>query len=120
MIKYSTFMHIFHFCFLKFKILPLYLDITSIRVLRRNFRNSSLFSVACKNFPSPRRVSAANLICQCVSILRKPFTSLNRFCTNLRRSLINLLMFFFSEFRMFLQYLIYIAVLLSLYVCAPF
>jgi hypothetical protein len=54
----------------------LFLDLTSIRVLFRNFRNSSLFAATCKNSPSARRVSAADLLCKDVDILRKPVISL--------------------------------------------
>jgi len=51
------------------------LDITGIRVLSRGFRNSSLFTAACKTSPSPRRVSAASLLCQDVDITSKPTAS---------------------------------------------
>ena len=38
----------------------LFFDITAIRVLPRNCRNSSLFTLTCYNSPSARCVSAAN------------------------------------------------------------
>jgi len=49
------------------------LDITGIRVLPRNFRSSSLFSVTCKISSSAICISAANLVCKDVATCRKPF-----------------------------------------------
>jgi hypothetical protein len=69
------------------------LDITDIRVLPRNFRSSSLFSVTCKISSSAICISAANLVCKDVDICRKPLHHCNRFYTNLWHSLINLSMF---------------------------
>ena len=40
------------------------LDITGIRVLPRNFRNSSLFTCTCKTSPFASCVSAANRMCK--------------------------------------------------------
>jgi hypothetical protein len=47
---------------------PSLLDTTGIRVLPRNFRNSSLFTATCKNSPSARCVSAANRVCTDIAI----------------------------------------------------
>jgi len=63
------------------------LDITRIRVLPRNFRSSSLFSVTCKISSSAMCISAANLVCKNVDICRKPLHHANRFYTNLWHSL---------------------------------
>jgi hypothetical protein len=54
---------------------PSLLDITGIRVLPRNFRNSPLFTATSKNSPSARCVSAANCLCNDVSILSNPIPS---------------------------------------------
>jgi len=59
------------------------LDITSIRVLPCNFRNSSLFTAACKTSPTARGVSAANHM-----LLLE-----NKFCANLWHSLSTYLCF---------------------------
>ena len=54
---------------------PSVLDITGIRVLPRNLRNSSLFTATSKISPSSRRVSATNHLCNDVRILSKPIDS---------------------------------------------
>ena len=56
--------------------------------LPHNFRNSSLLFVTCKNSPSARSISVANLVCQVVDVSRKHISSFNKFCTNLQHLLI--------------------------------
>jgi hypothetical protein len=60
------------------KCCPSLLDVTGIRVLPHNFRNSFLFIVTCKNTPSARRVSAAKYLCKDVDVSRKVTDSLNQ------------------------------------------
>ena len=52
------------------------LAVTGIRVLSGNFRTSSLFCVACKNSPSARCFSAANLVFKGAYICTKSSGSL--------------------------------------------
>jgi hypothetical protein len=66
------------FLYLRLKCCPSLLDITGIRVLSRNFSNSSLFTATSKNYPSARYVSVANHLCKDVDIIRKPITSLKQ------------------------------------------
>jgi len=84
---------------------PSLLDITDIQVFPRNFRYSSLFSVTCKNCPSPGCVSAANRVCKNVDIFRKPITSFKQIC----EFYINLYMTFFSWFMAFAPTIFHIA-----------
>jgi len=53
-------------------------DTTGIRVLPRNFRNSSLFTVTSNNSPSAGCVSVANRLFKDVDIFMKPITSLKQ------------------------------------------
>jgi hypothetical protein len=48
------------------------LHITGISFCPPNVRNSLLFTVTCKDYYFARHVSAANLVCKEVDILRKP------------------------------------------------
>jgi hypothetical protein len=50
----------------------LFLILPGIRVLRRKFRNSPLFTAACANRPSARRVSAASGVCTDMDALGNP------------------------------------------------
>ena len=52
------------------------LDGTGIRVLPRNFRSSSPFSITRTNCSSAKFISATNLVCKGVDIFLKPFASL--------------------------------------------
>ena len=75
------------------------MDVTGIRVLRRNFRKSSLFTATCKNSPSAKCVSAASLLCAKTSIALGNTLLLNK-KKNLRRSVTFLYRhLFFSGFR---------------------
>jgi len=48
------------------------------------------FLVTCETFASARCVSAASFVCKEVNIIRKPFTSFNRFCAYIWHSVLNL------------------------------
>ena len=58
------------------KCCPSVLDITGMRGLHRNFRNSSLFTATCKTSQSAKRISAANHLCNNEGIVRKRTTRL--------------------------------------------
>jgi hypothetical protein len=58
------------------KCCPSLLDTTCIRVLSRNFINSSMFTATCKNCPSARCVPAVNRECKVIDIHRNPIISL--------------------------------------------
>jgi hypothetical protein len=60
------------------KCCPSVLDVTGIRGLSRIFRNSSLFTVTCKNTPSSRRDSAAKYLCKDVDVPTKATDSLKQ------------------------------------------
>ena len=66
----------FYFYLFRFKMSPSPLVTTGIQVLPRYFRNSSLFTVNCKNSPSAAYVSATDLVRKDVDIFRKINTSL--------------------------------------------
>jgi hypothetical protein len=71
---------------------------TGIRVLPRNFRNSSLFTATCKNSPSARCVSAPNCVHRHRYLFRKPVISLKQIsapvCGIYRSTCLSLSMFF--------------------------
>jgi hypothetical protein len=60
------------------KCCPSLLDVTGIRVLPRNFSNSSLFTAIAKNIPSARRGSADKYLCKDVDVSRKTTDSLKQ------------------------------------------
>ena len=64
------------YCFSLLEYFPSLLDFAGIRVLMRNFRKFSVFSVSCKN--SARIFAAAILIRKIVDIFRKGVTSLKQ------------------------------------------
>ena len=64
------------------KCCPSLLNSIGISVLSRNFRNSSLFTAACKNSPSAGCVSAANFVRKHVDIFKKPTASFKEFSAN--------------------------------------
>ena len=84
--------------------LPL-LDITSIRVPPRNFRNSSPFPATRTHSPSARRISAANHMGKDVDIVSKPITPLKQ---NLRLTVTFLyqIVYVFSGFKVFAHVLL--------------
>jgi len=94
-------MHYFSFLFIQVELLPAILFITSIRILPRNFGNSSLFTATSKISPSAGCVSAANHLCK----LGNPLLHENIFCANpcVR---IKLSIAFFSGFRAFVLVLL--------------
>ena len=69
---------VFVYVYSGLKCCPSLLATTGIRVLPRNFRNSSLFTATCNNSPSAGYVSAANRLFKDVDIFRKPITSLKQ------------------------------------------
>jgi hypothetical protein len=82
-------------------------DITGIRILPRNFRNSFLFSDTSKNSPSARCVSAANHLCKDVDILRKTTGSFNQILRQSVTCLYILINVFWGGFRAFVLVLFY-------------
>jgi len=54
------------------------MDITGILVLTYNLRNSFLFTITCKTSLPAICVSAVNLVCEVIDIVRKCITSLKQ------------------------------------------
>ena len=97
------------------------LDINVIRLLSRNFRNSSMFSVTCKNPPSCQR--AFRLLIQCAKMSSSSGNKLlpkNRFyaTSNFWRSLINWSIF--SGYAVFVPVINLYCCFVSVVVCVAF
>ena len=71
----SNFMLLFYTCFSWFKFCLSFIEDISLRFPSCSTRKFTQFSTACKNCPSSRFVTAANLVCSNIDIFSKPIRS---------------------------------------------